>query len=89
MHCFMIAMSLAKTEINTIIIELFHDILRRCPWQVIQRRVDNTTDFYRDWKSYKDGFGDLTRNFWLGGSTQLTSYSCSYAIESIHHIFLP
>ncbi|KAK2185029.1 hypothetical protein NP493_247g02053 [Ridgeia piscesae] len=35
-------------------------------WLVIQRRVDNTTDFYQGWKSYQDGFGDLARNFWLG-----------------------
>ncbi|KAK2151393.1 hypothetical protein NP493_2630g00001 [Ridgeia piscesae] len=33
---------------------------------VFQRRVDNTTDFFRDWKSYKEGFGDPIRNFWLG-----------------------
>ena len=42
------------------------------PWQVFQRRVDNTTDFFRDWKSYKEGFGDPIRNFWLGMSKQLT-----------------
>ncbi|KAK2185030.1 hypothetical protein NP493_247g02062 [Ridgeia piscesae] len=35
-------------------------------WLVFQRRVDNTTDFHRDWKSYKEGFGDPIRNFWLG-----------------------
>lgn len=36
------------------------------PWLVFQRRQDNTTNFYRDWKSYADGFGDLKGNFWLG-----------------------
>ena len=53
-------------------------LLQMCifrPWQVIQRRVDRTTDFYRDWKSYKDGFGDFRGNLWLGGSTQFISYA--------------
>ena len=35
-------------------------------WTVIQRRVDNSTDFYLDWASYKQGFGTLTGNLWLG-----------------------
>ena len=35
-------------------------------WTVIQRRVDGSTNFYLDWASYKQGFGSLTSNFWLG-----------------------
>ena len=35
-------------------------------WTVIQRRVDNSTDFYLEWASYKQGFGSLTGNLWLG-----------------------
>ena len=35
-------------------------------WTVIQRRVNNSTDFYQDWPSYKQGFGTLTGNLWLG-----------------------
>ena len=35
-------------------------------WIVFQRRVDATVDFYRIWVDYKDGFGDLNGNFWMG-----------------------
>ena len=35
-------------------------------WIVIQRRVDASVDFYRNWASYKSGFGDVTGNFWIG-----------------------
>ena len=35
-------------------------------WTVIQRRVDDSTNFYLDWASYKQGFGSLFGNLWLG-----------------------
>ena len=35
-------------------------------WMVIQRRVDATVDFYRTFNEYKDCFGDLNGNFWMG-----------------------
>ncbi|WAQ95208.1 TL5A-like protein [Mya arenaria] len=34
-------------------------------WTFIQRRVSDT-DFYKSWNEYKQGFGDLNGNFWLG-----------------------
>ncbi|XP_060604623.1 fibrinogen C domain-containing protein 1-like [Ruditapes philippinarum] len=35
-------------------------------WIVFQRRLNGKTDFYRTWAEYKNGFGDLNGEFWLG-----------------------
>ncbi|XP_049548207.1 angiopoietin-related protein 1-like [Anopheles darlingi] len=35
-------------------------------WIVIQHRFDGSVDFYRDWEHYRNGFGELNAEFWLG-----------------------
>ncbi|CAG2247465.1 unnamed protein product [Mytilus edulis] len=37
-------------------------------WTVIQNRTNDYIGFYRDWDAYKDGFGDLKTDFWLGNA---------------------
>ena len=35
-------------------------------WMVIQRRINGSVDFYRNWNDYVYGFGDLGGEFWYG-----------------------
>ena len=51
-------------------------------WIIIQRRIVYNVDFYRNWDEYKNGFGDLHTDFWLGNENihQITS-SGSYELR--------
>jgi len=48
-------------------------------WTVFQRRMNGETYFYRDWLSYKEGFGTPHREFWLGNDNlYLLTYQAEY-----------
>ena len=40
--------------------------MRNGQWIVFQRRRNGQENFNRNWEEYKDGFGNLTWEFWLG-----------------------
>ncbi|XP_052071910.1 microfibril-associated glycoprotein 4-like [Mytilus californianus] len=44
-------------------------------WTVFQRRINGTTNFFRGWEEYENGFGNLKAEFWLGNKkiNELTS----------------
>ncbi|XP_071836404.1 ficolin-1-like isoform X2 [Apostichopus japonicus] len=46
--------------------EVFCNMTDGGGWTVFQHRVNGSVDFYRNWQSYKEGFGELDHEFWLG-----------------------
>ncbi|XP_056144250.1 angiopoietin-related protein 6 [Lampris incognitus] len=58
-------------------------------WTVIQRRQDGSVNFFRTWEQYKQGFGNLDGEYWLGLEhlywlTKQAPYKLRVALEDWH-----
>ena len=51
-------------------------------WIVMQRRFDGSVDFNRDWNNYRDGFGDVKGEHWLGNEF-IHQYTNAYSTEML------
>lgn len=44
-------------------------------FQIIQKRMGDSTSFHRDWNDYKNGFGSPNDSYWLGmSSTNISNF---------------
>ncbi|KAJ8033904.1 Angiopoietin-related protein 7 [Holothuria leucospilota] len=50
-------------------------------WTVIQRRIDGTLTFQRNWEDYASGFGFLSGEFWIGNGK--LSYLTNQAVYEL------
>ena len=51
-------------------------------WIVMQTRFDGSVSFYRDWNNYRDGFGDMYGEHWIGNEF-VHQYTNAYSTEMI------
>ncbi|XP_052682458.1 fibrinogen-like protein A [Crassostrea angulata] len=49
-------------------------------WTIIQRRLDGSVNFRRNWREYEDGFGTFDSEYWIGNKNlhYLTSDGLTY-----------
>lgn len=50
--------------------------------QVFQRREDGSVNFFRGWEAYRDGFGKLTGEHWLGEPPR--PWACPLSLCTAH-----
>ncbi|GIY52415.1 protein scabrous [Caerostris extrusa] len=52
------------------------------PWLVIQKRFNGSENFFRDWTNYRNGFGKLASEFWIGNQAlHLLTYKRSMKLH--------
>ncbi|KAJ7992534.1 hypothetical protein DPEC_G00279680 [Dallia pectoralis] len=57
---------LRPTTANRLIQAWCEQTMAQGGWTVIQRRQDGSVNFFRTWEQYKQGFGNLDGEYWLG-----------------------
>ncbi|KAI8515366.1 hypothetical protein Bbelb_061790 [Branchiostoma belcheri] len=67
--------------------QVYCEMTGRAGWTVIQKRFDGSVNFGQDWEGYKNGFGDLGGEFWLGNDkiyqiTNVRSYRLKIDLEN-------
>lgn len=86
------------TGVSTIYPDGIHPVQVYCimanneTWTVIQRRFNGFVDFYRNWEEYKNGFGSISGEYWLGNDnihqiSTSTSHRLSIYIEDFNGHF--
>ncbi|XP_052864072.1 fibrinogen-like protein A [Anopheles cruzii] len=56
----------AYVESNPFMAYCHRDMMGIGIWLVIQHRFDGSLNFDRNWKEYRDGFGNIEKEFWIG-----------------------
>lgn len=58
---------------------------------MIQRRIDGSINFFRGWNEYKNGFGNVASEFWIGrffeNNLSLSKYDETVLFDKIEYLF--
>ena len=55
-------------------------------WIVMQKRIDGSVDFNQDWETFKDGFGNVYTEYWLGNEI-VHQYTTQQPTEALMEAF--